>query len=217
MYFNTAFQREFSWNACCCFSSTSGGCHSLPELSVPQSGTPREPEQLLALAPPQHGCTSAPGLCRFYFWCLLWPSMTCVPFLEGYIAAEFQLAFHWVSRSLNFVVTHTKPSNTTQFIFIFITHRGQSQPQQLGCTALYTTPPTLEPLECTTARSQQFSLPTTSGVLDWMRLLAEAVYGNALSVFFFHCSFPCASIGLRRAFGDFQPLLSQTLRNQASL
>lgn len=88
--------------------------------------------------------------------------------LEGYIATEFQVAFHWVSRLLNFVVTHTQPSNTTQFFFILITHRPQNQPQQLGCTALYTIAPTLEPLECTTARSQQLPLPNTSEVSTWL-------------------------------------------------
>lgn len=28
----------------------------------------------------------------------LWPSMCCLPFLEGYFATEFQVAFHWKNR-----------------------------------------------------------------------------------------------------------------------
>lgn len=129
-------------------------------------GTPREPEQL-ALPSLKHGYTSAPDLCSFYFQCFLQPSMPCVPFLEEYTATEFQVAFHWVTRLLSFVATHTA-SNTTQFFFLFITHRAQSQPQQLGYTALHTTPPTLEPLECTTAHSQQCSVPSISEVSTWL-------------------------------------------------
>lgn len=38
----------------------------------------------------------------------LWPSMSCPPFLEGYFASEFQVAFHWVIGCA--VLSHEAPA-----------------------------------------------------------------------------------------------------------
>lgn len=146
------------------------------------------------------------------------PPMFRLPFLQGYFATEFQVAFHWVTRLLNLIVTAPVWMQLSPFSSS-IPKEPHSQSQQLRCTAqssLFGTTKVHHSSFLAVLFPRYFRSEQLTGCNFWQRQLMVTPHLCVRAQ-----SSLCASIRLRGAtrsppFWDFQPPLGKTLSNWTS-